>query len=217
MKTSSLKNTAGFTLVELIIGMTLALMIMGAVLSSYTFLGRNFTRSLGLSSSNQPTLENQGRRTLISLGRDIQAATDVSITGIAPDLLPSAFAMTLILPSNTEKKHITYYYNSGSADAFFSTYAIPGYSLVRIDQSRGTSEILHTHLLSLYFRYFDSAGHPYDNSTAPFTTGTNYLSGIKQISVDFTAQGGNSANGTQTQTFSNSSPLWILRNKQLLR
>jgi len=216
VKTSSLKNPSGFTLVELVIGMTLSLMVMGAVLSSYVFLGRNFTRSLGLTSANEPTLEEQGRRTLSALSRDIQTAVDVSTTGIAPDLLPNASVMTLILPSNTEKRRITYYYNSSNTEVYFSTYPIASNCLVRIDQSRGTSEILHAHLLSFYFRYFDSSGHPYDNSTAPFATGTDYLSGIKQIAVNFTTQGGNAANGTQTQIYSNSSPRWILRNKQLL-
>ena len=56
--------TAAFTLVELLIAMSLSLMIMTAVLSSYVFLGRSFSRSLGIASANQPTLENQGRQAL---------------------------------------------------------------------------------------------------------------------------------------------------------
>jgi prepilin-type N-terminal cleavage/methylation domain-containing protein len=48
----ALSQSNGFTLVEVLIGMSLALMVMTAVLSSYTTLGRNFTRSLGLASAN---------------------------------------------------------------------------------------------------------------------------------------------------------------------
>lgn len=48
----------GFTLVEMLIGLSLSLMVMAAILSSYVFLARNFTRSLGVTYavSNQTTL-----------------------------------------------------------------------------------------------------------------------------------------------------------------
>ena len=40
----STKSNAGFTLVEVLIGSTLAATILLAVISSYLFLGRNLTR-----------------------------------------------------------------------------------------------------------------------------------------------------------------------------
>lgn len=211
------KSNAAFTLVELIIGMTLSLMIMGAVLSSYVFLGRNFTRSLGLSSANQATLESQSRRTLAYFTQDVRMASGLDTTGAAPNVVPSASGLTLILPTVSGTKYVTYYFNSTSLDASLSSYTIPANSLVRIDQSTGVIETLQTNLLSLYFRYFDSSDQAYDNSTTPYTTATTYLPGIKQVSLAFAAQGGSSVNGTQTQIYSSASPHLILRNKQLLR
>lgn len=210
------KKTAGFTLVELIVGMTLSLMIMGAILSSYVFLGRNFTRSLGLSSANEPTLESQGRRALTYFTQDVRMASGLDTTGVVPNVVPSAAGMTLILPASSGTKYITYYYNETSTDVAFSTFNIPAQTLVRIDQGSATIQTLHTNLLSLYFRYFDSAGRPYDNSNPPYTTTSNYLSGIKQVSVTFTSQGGSNTNGTLTPVYATASPLLILHNKQLL-
>ena len=216
MRISPLKRTAGFTLVELLVGMGLSLMIMGAVLSSYIFLGRNFTRSLGLSSANEPTLESQGRRTLAYFAQDVRMAGSVDTTGTSPSVTPSESGMTLILPTATGTKAVTYFFNNTTAEVSLGAFAIPAHALVRIDQGTGTTLTLHTNLLTLYFRYFDGQGQSYDNSSVPYTTATNYLSGIKQVAVEFTAQGGNSVNGTQTQVYASASPRVILRNKQLL-
>ena len=195
--------------------MGLSLMIMAAVLSSYVFLGRNFTRSLGLSSANEPTLESQGRRTLSYFAQDVRMASSLDTSGSAPNVTPSETGMTLILPTASGTKSVTYYFNNTSAEVSLASYLIPANALVRIDQGTATALTLHTNLLTLYFRYFDAQGQPYDNSSVPYTTATDYLSGIKQVSLEFTSQGGNSVNGTQTQIYASASPRVILRNKQL--
>ena len=195
--------------------MTLSLMVMGAVLSGYVFLGRNFTRSLGLSSANQPTLESQGRRLLAEITSDAGMASGLDLYGVAPNVVPSASGLTFILPSPKGSKYITYFFNDSPTAASLDVFQIPAHSLVRIDQQTGTAQVLHTNLLTLYFRYFDSSGHPYDNSTKPYVTGNNYLSSIKQISLSFTSQAGSATNGTLTQIYSSASPLLILSNKAL--
>ena len=200
--------------------MGLSLMIMAAVLSSYVFLGRNFTRSLGLSSANEPTLESQGRRTLSYFAQDVRMASSVVPAIAAPSVTPSVTTsefrmMTLILPVASGTKSVIYYYNNTIAEVLLGSIPIPANSLVRIDQSTATTLTLHTNLLTMYFRYFDAQGQPYDDSNVPYTTTTGYLSGIKQVSLEFTSQGGNSVNGTQTQIYASASPRVILRNKQL--
>jgi hypothetical protein len=50
----------------------------------------------------------------------------------------------------------------------------------------------------------------------PYTTYVNYLSGIKQISLTFTAQAGSSTNGTLTQVYRGDSPSMLLRNQKFL-
>lgn len=215
MRNSKLKRSTGFTLVEVLIGMTLSLMVMGAVLSGYVFLGRNFSRSLGLTSANQPTLESQGRRSLALFTADVRMASGLDLSGTAPNVIPSSSGVTLIVPSPSGPKKITYYFNKGPAPVLLDTFQIPLGSLARIDQQAGAIQILHTNLLALYFRYFDASGHPYDNNFVPYVTGSNYLSSIKQISVTFTSQAGSASNGTLTQVYSNASPLLILSNKAL--
>jgi prepilin-type N-terminal cleavage/methylation domain-containing protein len=67
--------TAGFTLVELMISMSLALMIIAAVLSSYLFLGRSLGRLV-----TQQTLDNEGRRALAYFAQDVRLASGISGT-----------------------------------------------------------------------------------------------------------------------------------------
>ena len=191
-------QTSGFTLVELLVGMSLALMVMTAVLSTYTTLGRSFTRSLGVSSANQPTLEGQARRTLATFAQDVRMASGLSGT-------PSVSTVTLTLPTGTSTTTVAYTYNSGAG------------TLTRTPAS-GTALVLHTNLLSCTFRYFDSSGNPFDDGTAPYTTSftTSSSLGIKQLSLTFTAQAGSATNGTQTQVYQIDSPRLLLRNRSLL-
>jgi prepilin-type N-terminal cleavage/methylation domain-containing protein len=67
-------SRAGFTLVELLVGTSLALIIMAAVLSTFAFLGRNLNR-LAL----QQKLESEGRQALAYFGQDVRAAGAVPI------------------------------------------------------------------------------------------------------------------------------------------
>ncbi len=183
-------RTSAFTLVELLVGMSLALMVMTAVLTTYVTLGRNFTRSLGVSSANQPNLESQARRTLAYFTRDVRMASGISGT-------PSASSLTLTLPTGTGSTTVAYAYDSTAQ------------TLTRTPAS-GTAQTLHSSLLSFTFNYYDSSGNPY-------TSFTNYLSGIKQLSITFTSQAGSSVNGTLTQVYQSSSSRLLLRNKALLQ
>ena len=202
-----MRSTRGFTLVELLIGMSLALMIMTAVLTSYVTLARNFTRSLGVTSANQPTIETQARRTLAYFAQDVRMASGISGT-------PSASSLVLTLPTGTGSKSVAYYFNNTSAAVTVTLVSystvIPAYSLVRVDGSNGATLLLQSGLLTFGLNYYDSSGNPY-------TSFTNYLPGIKQLSFSFTAQGGNSTNGTLTQIYETDSPRMIIRNKALLQ
>jgi prepilin-type N-terminal cleavage/methylation domain-containing protein len=183
------KKSRGFTLVEVLIGMTLSLMLMGAVLSSYTFLARHFTRSLGFTSPFQPTLEAQGRRTLAYFTQDMGMASSFSGT-------PGASSLMLILPTRSGTTTVTYAYNAGQQTL---TRTVSG----------GASLTLHRGLLSFSFEYYDIQDRPY-------TSFTGYLSGIKKISMSFSAQTGSSANGTLTQVYQSASPRLLIKNKSLL-
>ena len=71
-------SRSGFTLVELLVGMTLALVVMTAVLSTFGFLGRNLNRL-----ANQQQLESEGRRALAYFAQDVRMASGLSNPGDA--------------------------------------------------------------------------------------------------------------------------------------
>jgi len=196
--------------------MSLALMVMTAVLSTYVTLGRNFTRSLGISSATQPILATQARRTVATFTQDVRMASGIDTSGTAPKIVPSSTGLTLIEPGASGIKYVTYYFNSTSSPVSFSTYTIPALSLVRIDLSTSTAQTLHTNLLSsgFAFNYYDTSGNPY---IASDLTALNFIKGVKQLSLTFTSQAGSATNGTLTQVYETDSPRLVLRNNALLQ
>ena len=192
------KTSAGFTLVELLIGMSLALMIMTAVLTSYVTLGRNFTRTLGVNSSNQPPVETQSRRTLAYFTQDVRMASGISGT-------PTISSLTLTLPAGTGTTTVAYSYDSSRRDADAHPLQWHGANIAVQHHVERTDLPL--------LRYF----RPTLMTTAPraYTTVTTYATGIKQVSLSFIVQAGSSTNGTLTQVYETDSPRLIIRNKAL--
>jgi hypothetical protein len=189
-------------MVELLIGVSLSLIVITAVLSSYVFLARNFTRSIGLASSNKPSLVNQSRIAVTYLSQDVRMAT--GITGTL-----SASEVTLIVPTNSGTKNITYYYNSSSSSVTVYSVTVEPTSFSRIDRSNSTLLTLQTNLLTCTLTYYDGSGYPY-------TTYVNYLKGIKSLALSSTAQAGSSVNGTLSAIYQTSSAPLVFRNKSLL-
>ena len=198
MRPTKHRPRAGFTLVELLIGVSLSLMVMAAVLSSYVFLARNFTRSLGVvftttSNSitlvNRPSLETQGRQTLAYFSQDVRMAS-----GIVGS--PSDAALTLTIPTATGSTTVAYSYDAVNQTLTRTWSGMSG-------------QVIHYNVLTCTFSYFDISGNPY-------TTYVNYLSGIKQLSVALTAQGGSEENKTRTEVYSSKSPRLLIRNRGLL-
>ena len=199
--------------------MSLALMVMTAVLTTYTSLARNFTRSLGISSASQPTLESQARRTLAYFAQDVRMASTIAATTTPAS--PNATTVTLTLPTGTGTNQVTYYYNSNAITSSTNSdnVTVNGTSIEMQRQaltrcvyngSTVTTLLLQSSVLSCTFNYYDSSGNPY-------TSYTNYLPGIKQLSVTFTTQAGSSTNGTLTQIYQTDSPRLLVRNKTLLQ
>lgn len=214
MTVSRHHSLAAFTLVELLVGMTLALTLLIGVLNTYTLLARNFTRSLGITSAYQPTLSAQSRNSVATFVQD--AASAIAIQGT-----PSSNTVTLTVPTSTSTNTIVYYYNSDPSNPITVTLAgysktVPAATLVRVDGNTGIMLTQHSGLLSLNFRYYDISGNLYTVFSYSTTGFSSYL-GIKQVSVDFTSQGGNSVNGTLTQVYTTVSPRVVMNNKALLQ
>lgn len=196
--------------------------VMAAVLSSYVFVARSYSRTIGFGLPNQPTLESQGRRTLTYFARDVQAAA-----GIFTGSSPAAYALsdtkvTLIVPrSNGGTRYVTYYFNNTATAASVSdgtsTVSVPAYALSRIDWSSSTALTLHSSIVasSCTFTCYDTfADIDVTGSARSYTTYVNYLNGIKQIALTLTAQAGSGSN--QTLLYRITSPRYALRNKTLL-
>jgi prepilin-type N-terminal cleavage/methylation domain-containing protein len=196
----------GFTLVELLIGMSLALTVMTAVLTSYIFLGRSLVRL-----AHQQTLETEARRTLAFFARDVRMTSDLSGT-------PSASTVALTIPTGTGTNTITYYYNNTAADTVVTVngtnVTMRANALTRCvyNGSTVTSLTLLNSITtdSLAFTYYDSSGNAY-------TSYTDYLAGIKRLALRFSTQTGVDSNGTQTPVYQFASPQLILRNRSLLQ
>ncbi len=184
-------SSAGFTLVELMVSLTLAMAIIAAVISSYLFLGRNLGRIV-----NQQTLEIEGRRALSAFTQDVRAASSISGT-------PSVTSVTLTVPSGASTTAVAWSYDNATG------------ILTRTPAS-GTARTMVSNLTSLYFRYYNDTGNAYDSGSAPYTTQTVYMSGLKQMSLTFTAQTGAANNGTRTGVHSFASPRLLVRNRSLL-
>lgn len=193
---------AAFTLSELMIGVSLSLIVMTAVLASYVFVARTYARTVAFGSANQPTLEAQGRRTLAYFAQDVQLTSALGT--------PTASSVTLTVPGSLGgTKAVCYYFNGTASPVTINGYAVPAMSLARIDVTTGTGLTLHSTLLTCVFSYYDSTNNPY-------TTYVSHLPGIKQMSVAFTAQSGTATNGTLTRIYKVASPRLALRNKALL-
>lgn len=193
MNERSIQSSAGFTLVELLIGMSLALMVMGAVLSSYTFMGRNLYRLV-----NQQSLQTDARRTLQYFEQDVDLASGISGT-------PSASSLVLIIPTSS----------TGSTTTITWSYSSSSKTLTRTLAS-GSSLTLLSNLTSCAFSYYDKSGNPYTSATL---SAGSYLSSIKQVALSFSTKTGQNTDGSnspQTATYQASSARLILRNQAFL-
>jgi len=217
--------TAGFTLVELLVGVTLAAAVMAAVLSSYIYLARSLGRL-----ANQQTLETESRRTLAYFAKDVQSASAISGT-------PGASTVALIVPTAAGTNTVTYYYNANAYDAATPTddvtvngVTVPiqrqaltrcvydGTSVSSLTLLRNITDNDDSTTSDLFIRYFDGSGNPYDNGSTPYTTvNTGALGGIKLLSLQFSMQLGAAGNGTQTLVYPVASGRQVMRNKAVLR
>ncbi|MFI5358331.1 MAG: PilW family protein, partial [Opitutales bacterium] len=110
------KLQQGFTLVELMVGSILSLLILGAVLTCYIFLARNFVRTIGISNASQPTLAAQGRRSMILFEQDAREAVAIKSGSSASSII--LYVLSTGDTGNTSNivvlSYVTYTYNSAA-------------------------------------------------------------------------------------------------------
>jgi prepilin-type N-terminal cleavage/methylation domain-containing protein len=180
----------GFTLVEVLIGATLAAAMMAAVLSSFVFLGRSLTRL-----ANYQTLEAKGREALTYFRGDFALARAVK-----NGTTPTASSVTLVLPAG----EVTYTYDSAAQSlrrqANFG--ANQDFQLLQNDFCTCTT---------FTFNYYTTtSGAP----TSQITPALNVPYSIKQIEVRFVLQTPGTASPSTQTRFEEVSSRFLVRNKQ---
>jgi prepilin-type N-terminal cleavage/methylation domain-containing protein len=183
----------GYTLVELMIGMTLASVLMLGVLSTYLFLGRNSTRL-----SYQHALEIQARTILNSLALDVRNTkqiTSASSSGVSLKLVDGST--------------VTYSYSAGALTR--DTGSGP---VALTSDIKGEKVQVAVTLPTCTFTYFTTTdGDP----TSQFGATLVPLS-VKQVAVNLVLQAGTAGVQDQAGTmtsFKIASGWLLFRNKQL--
>lgn len=181
---------------ELLVGMSLALIVMTGVLSTFGFLGRNLNRL-----ANQQILESESRRTLATFSRDLRMATTLTS--------PSSDSVTLTIPTTAGTSTVLYTYHTAAATV--GGVSVPANSLTRRAPANGAPAVLLRDITSSGFSFTY-----YDGNNNLVTDFTNKVLSIRKVSMSFSTQSGNSLNGTRTQVFQGASPRITFRNKTLL-
>jgi prepilin-type N-terminal cleavage/methylation domain-containing protein len=180
------RRNSGFTLVEILIGMSLSLMVLTAVLSSYLFMGRNLVRLV-----NQQTLETESRRALQYFSQDVRMA--ISLSNL------TTTSVTFTIPTSTGTTTVAYNYDSNAGQFTRTTPANTGTLLVLVNNIKSGT---------FSFAYYNIAGNQITQTDTQVSSPN-----IRRISYSYDAQTGNSGNGTLTALFRMASSRLSLRNK----
>ena len=179
------RRGAGFTLIEVLIGATLASFVLAGVISTFVFLGRS-----GLNIQNYNDMESQARKALEIFAEDVRQASSIT--------WESATAVRLIVNTAT----VTYSYDS-TARAFVKNAGL------------STQKALITGVTRFEFRGYSITGNTItDFSSAAALTVANRSTKQLQISLeaarylDFASQRRNIAASNTVL-----SARFILRNK----
>jgi prepilin-type N-terminal cleavage/methylation domain-containing protein len=194
-------SVTGFTLVELLVAMSLMVTLMAGVLSAYLFLGRNLTRLVNLQQQSTKT-----RHTLRVFAQDVGAASKLTAaTSTISGNTTTAAHFAVLVPTSADgstTKTVTYDYLSATG------------KLTRTDPS-GALDVL-TDITDFSINYYTqnqtSSGTAF---SATLAAPANSLS-IKAIEFKFTTSVGSAAAGTQA-TYSAMSPRVLLRNRTSLQ
>lgn len=166
----------GFTLVEMMVSLTLAIMVMTAVTSAYLYLGRNLTR-IGLHQQ----LEAKSRQAVDYLTQDLKAATALASA-------PTATSLALTLPIGT----VTYSYDSANKRVTRTLNANP--ALVLLADTSTSARVVNC--TAFAFSFYNTSGGAATDQLAP---GSYVALSVKQVAMSFTLEAGTSGNATLTR------------------
>lgn len=181
----------GFTLVEVMVGASIAGLLLAAILSTYNFLGRSLARLTSFQA-----LESESRKALTYFSRDLRLAQKVK-----NGTTPTSSSVTLVLPSGD----VTYSFDSttGSLRRVATFGASRDLTLLRTNSCQCSA------FEFLYFTISDGA--PVDQS-AP---SSNVPYSIKQIQVKYTLESPSSWSVWTRTRYEAVSARYLLQNRGL--
>jgi len=185
-----LRQSRAFTLVEVLIGSTLAAVVMLALLASFVYLGRSLAQLV-----NYQNLEAKAREALTYLRTDFGQAECVRTA-----TTPTATTLTLVLPSG----EVTYTYDAVN-------------QLLRRRTNFGNNQdfnLLQNATCSCTAFSFDYFTATDGDPTSQFIAGAYTPYSIKQVQVRFTVQTVGTSSPSTRATFPVTSTRFMLRNRQ---
>jgi Tfp pilus assembly protein PilW len=202
-------------MVELMVAMSIAMVLIAAILSSYTFLGRNLVRF-----SNQQQLEAQSRRMLQTFSQDVRMADTIANTyNSTSNITLDSSWQTTPTPGQVAFR-ISVPNGGGGIFIYAVTYSYDGTSTLTRTVSSGPASgtpppdfntipmTLLTGASSFSFNYLDKQGTAL---TAPI-----YPSRIKQIEASGLMLSSGTANSGTQSRFTFASARVVLRNRHLV-
>jgi hypothetical protein len=170
---------------------TLGALVMAAVLTAYTFIGRNLARL-----SSYQALETESRKALTYLRRDFMQTMEVK-----SGTTPTGTNVTLVLPSG----EVTYTYNSATKTLWRqSTFgANTNFSLLHNDSCECTT---------FQFRYF-TANDEAPTGLTDVSATTNVPYSIKQIQVGFVIESPSTWTSQTRARYEIASSRYVFRNR----
>jgi Tfp pilus assembly protein PilW len=178
----------GFSLVELMIGASLASFILAGVLSTFLFLGRS-----GANVQNYNDMEAQARKALELFAEDTRQASGVTWGS-------DAFTVALTVGTNT----ITYQYNA-SAARFARQEVVTATGVIT------STRVLVTGITTFAFTAYNISGNSVPISTTAERTAANGTTKQLQISLESSRTNTTVVAATNTVL----SARFVLRNKRV--
>jgi prepilin-type N-terminal cleavage/methylation domain-containing protein len=174
-------NSRGFTLVELMISMSLGTVVMLAVFSTYNYLGRNLTKL-----SYRHILESQSRKILTSLAGDIRKTKSIAAA--------SATALNLRLIDGSS---VDYTFNAGTGKISRDPDGAGPAPAAILNYDIGDANVqVPVTLPNFSFTYYTTTGNAFTVAgTGPTYQNTTTIvpKSIKQVVISFTLQAGTTA------------------------
>jgi len=132
------RNTAGFTLPEMMIGMTIGSMLLAGVLTTYIYLMKGFQ-----AVANYREIHAGGRKAVDIFAKDVRAVSAITTF--------NSGSLTVSIPTN--------FTSSGTVLGTKTvTYVYRNSALYRTDSSTGNTDMLATNIYSLTWMLYDHIG-----------------------------------------------------------